>query len=909
MSLDPQVVGRESELAALAKFLAGDRGARALILSGQAGIGKTTLWEAGLAAASRSGIRVASARASGAEARLSFASLIDLLDRVGAGELTGIPSPQRRALEVALLRAEPDEDPPGVGAVALGFLNALRGLAAQRRVLVAIDDVQWLDAPSSEVLTFAARRLEPEDVRFLLARRQGEPAPLEHAIESRGLERLEVGPLSLGATRRLLSERLGLSLPRHVLRRLVEATLGNPFFALEIGRTLVEQGPPAAGEELPVPDAVEDVLGVRLAGLPTCVRRVLLAVSLSGGLRTGELAALADADALDASVDAGLVVVDDGRVRASHPLLAAVAVKRSPSRLRRGLHLELARIVGDQGLRARHLALATDQPDADLAATASTAAAAASARGARLDAVELAEHALRLTPPGSDEHPTRLLDLGRYLAIAGEPSRLTELLLPALDSLPARERSRARLLLCEDGDLASLAELERQLELVCGEAADDPELRAAVLANLSINQSARRMERIAEAEALALEAQQAAQGSAGETERLALEALAWARGLRGRPLDDVCERYLAVSDAAVFVAASPERVAAQRLVWRGEVERARRLLLRLQAAADERGELISYALLRFHLFELELRIGDCAAAAGVLEEWCEPVERERLTQSKYERCVAQLAIAEGSAAEAERWASEAAVGVEAIEDAWDRLGTELALGTAFLLARRPAAAVGHARRVWACMQAEGVDDPGVFPVAPELVEALVELGDLDEARAVTGRLAELAEEQAHPWGLATARRCEGLVGLAGDRHDEQAAAALLQAVGDYARLGLPFDRARTLLALGRMQRRHRKWAAARASLAEAASAFEELGAGGWAEQARSELGRISGRAPRAAGELTPTERRVAELAAEGLANKEIARVLVVASSTVEAHLTRVYAKLGIRSRAQIARRL
>src|SRR5579862_2561947 len=140
-----------------------------VVLTGGPGMGKTTLWEAGIAAARESGFQVLTARASGAEAELSFAALTDLMDGVELGSLESVPTPQRRALEVALLRVEPDGQPPSSRAIALGFLNVVRSLTGGGRVLIALDDLQWLDSASREVLTFAVRRLESESIVFLLA--------------------------------------------------------------------------------------------------------------------------------------------------------------------------------------------------------------------------------------------------------------------------------------------------------------------------------------------------------------------------------------------------------------------------------------------------------------------------------------------------------------------------------------------------------------------------------------------------------------------------------------------------------------------------------------------------------------------------------------------------------------------
>lgn len=898
-----RIVGRDAELAALREIVRADRFPGAVVLSGGPGIGKTTLWEAGLAAARERGIRVLSTRASGAETKLSFAALIDLLDDVERDELAALPGPQLRALEVALLRAEPGGAPPGSEAIALGFLNALRVLAGRQPLLVAIDDTQWLDAPSAEALAFGARRLDKESAGFLLARRPGPRSALDRAFEPR-LERLEIGSLSLGAVRRLLSERLGLTLSRHLLRRLVEATLGNPLFALELGRTIAENGVPSIGEELPVPDAVEDLLGTRVAKLPTSVRRLLLAVALSADLRLAQLVAIAGAAAVEDAIEGGLLLVEGDRVRASHPLVAAAARKRSRPSGQRELHLELAGVVTDEEVRARHLALAADRPESGLAATVAVAAAAASARGARQEAVELGEQALRLTPQESPERWERLLVLGGYLETAGELQRLTELLTPELDSLPAGAlRARAWLLLAEGGGVRNLDEYKRHLEWALAEGEDEPALRTRALAKMC--RAVIGVEDIPDAEAQMLALLPDAERAGAEVECLVLHALAWARGLLGRSVDDLCERFEAASGAGAYFAESPHRVAVQRLVWRGEVDGARETLSQLLTMADERGEPGSYALLRLHVCELELRTGELEAVSGLLDEWAESSDRELLVPPMYERCRALLAAGRGLPEEAERWAADAIARAETIGISWERLEALRARGLAALLAHEPARAAESFRAVWEHTQREGVDEPGVFPVAPDLVEALAELGEPDEADAVTGRLHELAVEQEHPWALAAAKRCRGLLDVR-DRFDETAAVTLADAASDFARLGLRHDEARSLLCLGRAQRRHRKWGAARAALERAAVVFDEIGSTGWAEETRSELGRVSGRRPRPSGELTRSERRVAELAAQGLSNKEIARTLFVTVHTVEAHLSHAYAKLGVRSRSQLA---
>jgi DNA-binding NarL/FixJ family response regulator len=905
---ESRVVGRNPELAELARFVGATGSLRALVLTGGPGIGKTTLWEAGVDAARQQGLRVLSARAGGAETRLSFTGLIDLLDGVDLETLTGLPTPQRRALEVALLRAEPSGGPAEPPALATGFLTALRILAEHKPVLIAIDDVPWLDTPTAEVLTYATRRLPGTALAFLLARRPGQPSSLETALGHNSVEQIEVAPLSLGAIRTLLSDQLGLSLPRHLLRRLVAATMGNPLFALEIGRTFVAQGLPETGGEIPLPDSIEDVLGIRVARLPPAVRRLLLAVALSGGLRPSDLVDVADATVLDDAVDAGVLIVEADRVRVSHPLLAAAVKKHSSTRSRRSLHLRLARIVADDLLRARHLALATSRGDEHVAQVAAVGAASAAARGARQDAVELAEHAVRLTPPDSVRRGERLLALAELLVLAGQNRRATDVATAALDIL-AEGSARARaLLILATGVVKGSDDIERAFERALLESRGDPGLHATLLARMASNAAILRVTRIAEAEAWAEQALPESREAGRDAEQIGLDALSWARVLRGRPVDDLWQRHSAISDAASYIAASPVRAAAQRHAWRGEITDARSLLVRLESLADERAELSSYALVRLHLCELELRAGDLLAASERLQEWAESPEREPLA-APYHRCLALLAAARGMPEEAEREAEVALVHADETGNHWDRLEVLRARGVAALLTHEPERAAESLRAVWRHTQREGVDEPGAFPVAPDLVEALVELGELDEAQAVIGRLRRLAEAQEHPWALAGTTRCSALVQLATRADNEEAAVSLTETAERYRELGLRLDAARSLLSAGRSQRRRRKWAAARASLSRAVALFDSTGSPGWAEATRSELARVGGRRARQRGALTSTERHVAELAAGGLANKEIAAALFVTIHTVEAHLSQVYAKLGVRSRTQLAGRL
>src|SRR5262245_50064288 len=279
---DRALVGRETELVEVERFLqrcAG--GSYALQIDGTAGVGKTALWLEGLATARRRSCVVLTARPVEIETKLSFAGLADRLEPVLDDVLPELPDPQRRAFEVALLiapaRARPDQR-----GVAAAFLSALRTLAHDRQVLVAIDDLQWLDSSSSQVAAFAARRLGPEPVGFLFTRRVSESdllAPgFDLGLPPERLDRIPLDPLDLAAVSRLIEADLGKPLSRPLLRRIYEVTGGNPFFALEQARALRESGIHlGSGQELPVPPTLRSLVQDRLARIPAAEREVLLA--------------------------------------------------------------------------------------------------------------------------------------------------------------------------------------------------------------------------------------------------------------------------------------------------------------------------------------------------------------------------------------------------------------------------------------------------------------------------------------------------------------------------------------------------------------------------------------------------------------------------------------------------------
>ncbi len=487
------VIGREEELAAIEEFL--DRvpvGPTALVLSGEAGIGKTILWETGDEHARERFGRVLSCRGVEAEASLSYAGLSDLLSDVLEDVVPSLVPPRRQALEVALLLAQPAEAPPDPHAIGLAVLDAFRALAAQGPMLVALDDAQWLDPPSAAVLQIALRRLREEPIGLLATIRLGPDVDaaveLENAFPESRLVELSVGPLSLAAVHRLLSTRLGLELTRPELTRVHEATAGNPFFALELGRELVRTNTrPEAGRALAMPESLQELLGDRLARLPTHTGDVLLqAAALARP--TVELVTAAYGErqpvleALEAAVREGVVELDDSYVRFTHPLLASITYEQAPVWKRRAVHRALAGVVTDSEERARHLALAAEGPDAVVASYLDTAADEAFTRGALSAAAELLELAAGLTPDDPLLARARLLRAASYHRLAGDPERaasMLERLLSEADHGSERADVLFELSLTRLADPPTMIEL---CEQAIAEAAGDDVRSARILA-------------------------------------------------------------------------------------------------------------------------------------------------------------------------------------------------------------------------------------------------------------------------------------------------------------------------------------------------------------------------------------------------------------------------------------------
>ncbi len=912
------VIGRDAELEATVNFLdAVATGPSGLVIEGDAGAGKTTLWLATVEEARERGYRMLETRPAETEAGLPFAGLGDLVESTLEEVLDELPEPQADALRVALLLAPPGGAPLDERAVAVAVLGVLRELAGAGPLMVAVDDVQWLDPPSAKVLSFAWRRLREEPVGLLLAHRLGTDAPAGLAEDDR-LSSLAVGPLALGAVHRLLHERLGLVLPRPALRRVHEVSGGNPFFCLELGRALqAREAELSPGEPLPVPDRLQELVRSRLEALPPESRDVLAAAAaLSQPTLELLAAAVSDgADALRPGLEAQVVELDGDRVRFTHPLLASAAYQGLDAIGRRQLHRRLAELVPDADERARHLALSTDAPDSDVARALEEAAEHARARGATATAAELCEQACRLTPLDEpDAAHRRTVAAARYHFVAGDTARARALLEEALPSTRGGDGLAEALVLLGrlhryEGDQPQAAELLRR---ALAETSASDRVRAQAAQGLAATHFFMREElEVAQGHA-ALAAELAARAGAFAVQAESLEDQGHIETLLGRP--EAAATFQAAQElrdvpAKQDLIALPSYAWDIHFCWTDGHEDAAMRLRQSYEDADASGDEWSAPMILSNLAVAEYLQGRWQEAAQIAEEGFEAAQQTG--QRGYQafslsvRALARASFgletdARADAEDALALAGERAMGSARIHALWALGLLELSLGrpeeTARLLAPERER-----------LLAAGVGEPGAIRFVPDEIEALVALSRLDEAEEVLGWLEERGRALDRASALAAAARCRGL--LAAARRDADAAiAAFEDALHEHGRVTIPFEGARTLLALGSTQRRSKQKRAARVSLEEALTIFDELGAALWAEKARAELAQISGRAPSRGG-LTPAEERVAALVAEGRTNKEVAAELFVADRTVEYHLSHIYAKLGVRSRAELARRL
>jgi DNA-binding CsgD family transcriptional regulator len=926
-------VGRDDELQALANYLAApEPWPRALILEGAAGVGKTTLWQAALQHGEAAGYRVLSCRPAGTEVHLLFGGLADLLSDHAAAVLERLPKPQRRALTSTLLLDDDGGPAADERAVAAGVLGAIRELARDQPVLLAIDDAQWLDPASVIVLEYAIRRLRDDRVAILAARRfdplssSDRAGPTEARDGGRGLNleralehapaRITVGPLSAGAIHRVLRVRTGQSIPRQLLRRIYEASGGNPFYALEIARAMkTRTGGWATGDPLEMSVSLNELLADRFATLPRATRSALFVASAATSPTEALLEAVIgshEPELLRPALEAGILRSTRPTIEFTHPLLAAAAAALPDGDERRRWHERLADVATDPEARARHLATARPGPHLEVADQLHAAAQHARSRGAPAAAGELYADAIQRLPEGQlDRRAAWTVEAGPVLRQAGDIPLARALLEGVIDELPAGPtRSDALLALARvvegeaGGGARELALIDRALD----DAGSDPGRRAAALLNREM--WTRHQDRLADALAIAREALTFAK-LAGDEDLLAgaltrtadLEVLL---GLAGDPVAHF-ERALAAGANLQLDARedSAKSMLAVCLVRAGRIDEARVLLVQELERVTALGDEASLEILSLFLTELEWLSGDWGRArehgeAGLL------VTEQADSRMMQGATAALVALVEASRGEIEAARDRALDAAALCEEVGDRSYATYAhhiLTFIELSAGRAAEAYEH----YAAHPFEhGIEGTKRIAFAGDAIEALVQLGRRDEAAALTDKLARRGEELHRPTLSAAAARCRGLVlGMTGE-FDE--AIAHVKRAGEITeRLRLPFERARALLILGDIQRRAKQRATSRMTLESARAAFDELGAPLWSRKAADSLSRIGGRV-REEG-LTATELRVATLVARGLSNKEIAAELYVTVRAVEANLSRIYAKLEIRSRTELASRL
>jgi DNA-binding CsgD family transcriptional regulator len=935
------VLGRVDELSTIRGFLAEfPAGPHWLVIAGEAGIGKTILWEAAEQAARGrpEPTTVLRARASEPEAELPYVGLTDLLGPVVETALPGLPPPQRAALEAALLlTSRPDDafaDPRTIGTAVLGVL---RETAQTWPLILAIDDLQWLDPASAAALEFALRRLLDAPVGLIATIRAtaGTPRPpLATLAPPPDRVHLDLGPISLGVLHHLVRDRTGLTLTRPQLVRLEAASGGNPLLAIETAAALgrLERWP-LAGEPLPVPTDAAALLGERIGRLSATDREILFMVAAMASPTTDALRRVGDRPPAEVeaaiargAADGLLLVETDGRLRFGHPLMAEAALGAVTPEARRALHERLAAAAIGVEDRGRHVALAAREPNSADAAILDEAASSARRRGATSMAAEWDEVAARLTPPDDvAARGTRLIRAARWFGETGEVERAVAILDRVMAEMRGDLRASAGLLRAQiAGWEESPAEVVRRCEAAL-EDATDPQLRARILLRLGGEPvvSGERALSASEEAVRTLESMTAAP----DPDLLAC-ALLQAAGIRfelGRGSDEA-----AVTRARGLLSAQPrwtpdgdelpESLRAHAMIWDWAVDHDDLAVGRAGKAADlqrdrEHGVDRPIPIGAAELAMVETWLGDWDAAEVHARESGEAAEQAptREGQAAALMAAAHLAAHRGDLAAAEAAAMR---GIELYGgfSHWVEARCRETLGLVALSRGDARSALEILGPLHDAFMATGRREVLGQRYGGDLAEAAVAAGDLERARNVVSWLTEIGTASPRPWSLTMAARGRALIHAAqGDL--DAADAAAREALDAAGSLQMPIERARTELITGRIARRRKEKRRATEHLQRARDGFAALGAARWIEIADADLARVGRRVSDADGTagagmarpdaLTDTEDRVARLAARGLTNRQVAEAAFLAPKSVEGVLARVYAKLGIRSRAEL----
>nr|WP_308016286.1 LuxR C-terminal-related transcriptional regulator [Nonomuraea aurantiaca] len=855
----------------------------AVVLRGTAGAGKTALLDA--AAARGGAMRVLRTTGVESESDLAFAALHQVLWPV-TGSLDALPEPQRVAVSAALGLAEGSAgDRFLVGA---GVLSLLAEAAAPDGLICVIDDFQWVDRASADALLFAARRLGTERIAMLFAVRG------DAAVKGVPLT-MNVPGLPESAAAELLESRCG-ELPAQVARELVTLTRANPLALGEVAARLTRAQ--LAGRE-PLPDPLPGgarLFGDRVAALSAPARLVALAAAVEADLdlvlrATARLFAeqavrpgTSTRVALAELEESGLAGVSGTSVRFRHPLIrSAVHEAAAPADVRR-VHAVLAELTSDDR-RAWHLAEAALGQDEQVAAALVAAADRARDRGGYGAAATALARAAELTPEPR-ARAVRLKDAAVAAWLGGRPGQAESLL------AEARERAGGDAMLAME-----IAQLRGRFELNSGNAAEAVRILAAGESLAMLADASEAASYVGDTAAIAELGRRAAahpEGFLRDTVAgigLTLDGDAAGPGLLRRALARVGE----LADAAEYL------WAAAAASYLGEADLAAEMAGRAGRVARVSGMSGQLPVVLEFVATAERIAGRLARSQAVSEEGLE-LAREAGYENTVAAHLANLAVLaalRGEEEPCERQAREALaiavphrVGLRAGVASYALALLDLCLG-------RFAAA--HDRFTAIAAAGPGAGHPTVvWRATPDRVEAAVGAGDEAGARAALAAYEQWSTHAATAESHALLARCRGLVESSED------------AFGEALRLHTnPFEAARTALLLGERLRRTQRPGEARTHLRTAWETFERAGARPWARRAREEL-RVageSGQAPPAAvlDALTPQELRIAGLVADGLSSKQIAAQLFLSPRTVEYHLYKIYPKLGIGSRTDLAR--
>ena len=903
--------GRDAELRAVRHFLhTVESEPAALVVTGEHGIGKTALWNVAIELAERDGLAVLSARGYAAEVQLAYSGLADLVGGVDDAILDQLGPVQRDTVDRILLRRQL-ESAPNERAAGAALVAILELMGRPAPVILAIDDAQWVDPSSQVAIGYAARRVTGR-VGFLATAAPADDASTWIQVPRLdSLTRITLPPLDRGTIHALIADRLGFAMPVSLTKRIHQMSGGNPLYAIELARTMDER---SLDRPLPLPASLQQLVSAQLDGLSAeCAELLMVLACLPKRAVKDVVSATAMAPErviaiLEEAEMLGVVAVDGGAVRFTRPFFAYGAYFHVEPPTRRALHRRMAMIVDDPEVRARHLGLAAVEADDLTLQELDTAAIAAASRGARGAAAELLEMAIRL---GGDDAERRLRAAEQHLR-AGAFERAEMHLTAVLDEVPAgAARSfalvlRGALHLYRDG-----ARAIESLNTAVEQCADQPPMELCGLLLLSFV-----LERCGEIERSLDCARRAVAVADGlgdpSLQSLALATVVMAEFNCGLGVDsDTLRRAIALEDRGSATAAPlmPSNVEAVICAWTGQLESARSKITAMLQRSQERGDEIDFGWAIPFAVMVDLwsgRLADAQAAADQLMASAE-LTGGQLSRIAALSCRAAVAAHCGRADEARR-AARAAIDA-AHASGFRRMVIAPLTSLAFLEISLGdhAGALAVLDPLLTTFDAKHTE-VSVAGYLPDAIEALIAVGRSGEAEPLIAALEANGTQLDRPWMLAAGAR--GRAALLAAKGDLVAARLCAErATTAHEFLPMPFERARTEFLIGQLHRSGRRRKAAAASFESALTVFETLGAQTWAHRARQALRECRPRPSNPSLTLTATERRVAERAAAGYSNRDIAAQLFVSVKAIEQNLSRVYRKLGIRSRAQLYSRL